>query len=364
MKKILITLLVLSVTILASCNIPEKVTEDMARTFVASTMQAKINEIGSLTPPTPTPTETLIPSDTPTPTVTPTPTLAPTPTWIMHDAGSAEILILFYNDIVNSRDDDPYYQWEFDHAGGPYVHSNEFEQQMRILNEMGYTTITLSDMVNVLYNGGELPPRPVMITFDSTELGQWVNAYPIMKKYGMVGNLMLQANHVDAKNSLSSEQIKTMMDDGWEIGSNGYYGNGMADRSAITTEIMQSKPKLEELFGVEITTFSYPDGYLDPEGFMLQRVGAAGYKAALAAYNGTEVTVNRCYYIPRYEILQGMSYNDFFNILPWKEGSISRETMEWTMPTPTLDPAVMAITKQAEETLIALDATLFPVESN
>ena len=364
MKKKSLILLVLFVIILSSCNMPEKVTEEMLRTIVASTMQAKINEIGSMTPPTPTPTETPIPSDTPTPTITPSPTIEPTPTWIMHERGSAEILILYYNDIVNGRDDDPYYQWEFDHAGGPYVHSNEFEQQMRILNEMKYTTITLSDMVNVLYNGGELPPRPVLITFDSTELGQWVNAYPIMKKYGMVGNLMIQANHVDAKHSLSSEQIKTMMADGWEIGSNGYYGNGMGDRSAISQEIGPSKPKLEEIFGVEITTFSYPDGYLDPEGFMLSRVSSAGYKAALAAYGGTEVTLDRCYYIPRYEIKQGMSYNDFFALLPWKEGQISRETMEWTIPTPTLEPSIVAMTKEAEETLIALDATNFPIEGN
>ena len=97
---------------------------------------------------------------------------------------------------------------------------------------------------------------------------------------------------------------------------------------------------------------------------MLSRVSSTGYKAALAAYRGTEITLDRCYYIPRYEITQGMSYNDFFSILPWKEGEISRETMEWTIPTPTLEPEVVAMTKEAEETLIALDATNFPVEGN
>lgn len=364
MKYRILLLALIFVIVISSCNIPEKVTEEMARTIVASTMQAKINEIGSLTPPTPTPTETLVPSETPTPTITPTPTLEPTPTWTYHERGSAEILILYYHDIVNGREDDAYYQWEFDHAGGPYVHSNEFEQQMRILYEMGYTSITLSDMVDVLYTGGELPPRPVLITFDSTELGQWVNAYPIMKKYGLVGNLMIEAYHVDAKNSLSSDQIKQMMADGWEIGSGGYYGNGLADRTAMSTEIGQSKPKLQEIFDVEITTFAYPDGYMDPEGFMLQRVSSTGYKAALANYKSTEVTLDRCFYIPRYEINQGLTYNEFFEILPWKEGSISRETMEWTLPTPTLDPTVIQVTRDAESTLIALDATNFPIEGN
>ena len=340
--KVLICLLFLAI-LLASCNMPEKVTEEMQRTFVASTMQARINQIGSLTPPTPTATETPIPTDTPTPTITPSPTLEPTPTWITYPAGSAKILILYYHDIVNNRDEDPYFQWEVDGPGGPYIHSPEFEQQMRILNEMGYTTITVTDMVKILYEGGELPERPVLITFDSTELGQWVNAYPIMKKYGMVGNLMIQANHVDAKNSLSSEQIKTMLADGWDIGSAGYYGNGMGDHSAMNTEIGQSKPKLEEIFGRPVEVFAYPDGYTDPEGYMIGRVSNYAYKAAFAGNIMTddEVTRDRCFYIPRHEIKQGMSYNDFFALLPWKEGSVSQETMEWTLATPTLDPAVL-----------------------
>ena len=337
MKKNILFCFVFVVIVLTSCNVPEKVTEEMQRTFVASTIQAQINEMASLTPPTPTSTKRPKRTKTPTPTITPSPTIEPTPTWITYPAGSVKLLILYYHDIVNSSKDDAYYQWEFDHAGGPYVHSAEFEQQMRILNDMGYTTITVSDMVKVFYEGGQLPPRPVLITFDSTELGQWVNAYPIMKKYGMVGNLMIEAMHVDAKNSLSSEQIKTMMADGWDIGCGGYIGQPLTDRTIMSTEIGQCKTRAAEIFEKEITTFAYPDGYTDPEGFMISRVGSYGYKAAFAGNVPTEdeVTMDNYLYIPRHEINQGMSYNDFFALLPWKEGTVSKETMEWTLATPT-----------------------------
>ena len=359
MKKSFLLILLICLLIIPSCNIPEKITEEMARTIVAETLQAKINFIGSQTPPTPTPTNTEIPTETPTPTITPTPTLEPTATWTMHEKGSAEILILYYHDVVNGRADDPYYQWEFDTVGGPYVPSVEFEQQIRILYEMGYTPIGLSKLVEVLYNGGELPARPVLITFDSTELGQWVNAYPIMKKYGFFGNLMIAANHVDAKASLSSEQIKTMMADGWELGSAGYYGNGLADRTQYGNEIGRSKPRIEEIFGVTVDTFAYPDGYTDPEGEIIVRTSKV-YKAAFAGDYGrpkddNTVSMQNCFYIPRHEILRGMSYNQFFDILPWKEGSISKETMEWTLPTPTPDPAVVQMTKSAAETQMAID---------
>ena len=349
--KILIIFVFLAV-IISSCNMPEKITEDMQRTIVASTLQARINAIGSSTPPTPTPTETSIPTETPTPTITPTPTLEPSPTWTFHEAGRAEILVLYYHDVVKDRNDDAYYQWEIDDW---YVKPLEFEQQMRILAEMKYTSITLSQMINVIYNGGELPPRPVLITFDSTELGQWKNAYPIMKKYGLVGNMFIEANHVDAKNSFSSEQINTLLADGWEIGSSGFYGNGLADRSQYGQEIGMSKVRLEELFpGVEIQAFAYPDGYTDPEGEIIRRT-TQYYKAGFCRMKVQDNTVSRdqIFFIPRKEISGGMTYNEFFTLLPWKEGSISRETMEWTMPTPTLEPEIIELTKVMEQTLIA-----------
>ncbi len=351
MKSKILIILVLLALFLSSCNMPEKVTEEMQRTIVASTLQARINAIGSSTPPTPTPTITPVPTDTPTPTITPSPTIEPTATWTMHEAGSAEILVLYYHDVVLDRNDDAYYQWEF---ADWYVKPLEFEQQMRILYEMKYTSITLSQMINVIYNGGELPPRPVLITFDSTELGQWKNAYPTMKKYGLVGNLFIEANHVDAKNSLSSEQINTMLADGWEIGSAGYYGNGM-QYSQYGQEIGMSKIKLEELFpNTQILAFAYPDGYTDPEGEIIRRT-TQYYKAGFCRLKVQDNTVSRdqIFFIPRKEITGGMAYNEFFSLLPWKEGSISKETMEWTLPTPTLEPEILQLTKVMEETLIA-----------
>ena len=258
--------------------------------------------------------------------------IEPTATWTYHEAGSAEIFILYYYDIANGIEDDPYYQWESD----AYVPSIEFEQQVRMLYELGYTSITLSQMVDVLRNGGELPERPVIFTFDSTELGQWKNAYPILKKYGFVGNLMIRANHVDAHNSLSKEQIDTMMDDGWEIGSAGYYGNDLADLSVIEQEIGRSKPALEEMFDVDIEVFAYQDGYTDSEGRIISRTVQSGYLAALAGdLRSTEIKLSKnMYYIPRYLIRKGVTYNEFLDMLPWKEGTISRETMEWTTLAP------------------------------
>ena len=127
-----------------------------------------------------------------------------------------------------------------------------------------------------------------------------------------------------------------MMDDGWEIGSAGYYGNDLADLSVIEQEIGRSKPALEEMFDVDIEVFAYQDGYTDSEGRIISRTVQSGYLAALAGdLRSTEIKLSKnMYYIPRYLIRKGVTYNEFLDMLPWKEGTISRETMEWTTLAP------------------------------
>ncbi len=326
-----------------SCNMPDNNTDpNVLYTLAASTIQAENNRIASLTPPTPTATATNTPTVTPTFTVTPTPTIAPTATLIVHPAGAAEVLILFYNDVANDAQDDPYYQWE-----SPLnVPSIEFEQQVRVLSELGYQSIGISQLVKVLLEGGELPEKPVMFTFDSTKRGQFVNAYPILKKYGMVGNLMLDGTQVDTKNCLSSEQIREMMDSGWEIGGTGQ-------------EIGKTKASLQEKFDVDILAYSYPGGIPDGEGKMYASVSNNLYRAAFGKQHFTKQTMNTLFYLGRYEITKGLPYNDFLSYLPWKDGNISDETLNWTQPKATL-AAPVAETQGAPDTEAIGEVTAVP----
>jgi len=50
------------------------------------------------------------------------------------------------------------------------------------LFDNGYQTITVSDLVNLIYNGGEIPQRPVVITSDDGNIDNYNNVFPILKK--------------------------------------------------------------------------------------------------------------------------------------------------------------------------------------
>ncbi len=319
---------------LAGCNRPN---DQKAGSFIATQDAEKVmNEIiriQTLSTPTEVPTLTL----TPTEVVLPTSTPEVTATWTMHEKGKADVLILYYpKDIATDRNDDPYYQWE---AANLWVPAIEFEQQVRILSELKYTSISLSQLINVLKSGGELPDRPVMFTFDSTEMGMYTNAYPILKKYGFAGNMFVTSTHINAKNSLSLDQIKEMMAAGWEIGCAGYDGSSIADGSVyLNQEIGKCKTEVSKLIGQDVIAFAYPGGSGGDQS--ASKVVSFGYLAAFGASTNYSLSLDNIYLLPRYKIQRGFSYGDFFNILPWQSGNVSQNTMEWTISTPTTSAAV------------------------
>jgi len=60
-----------------------------------------------------------------------------------------------------------------------------FRLHMETLAENGYTAVTLDDMVNYVYYGGELPEKPVLITFDDGYYSNYEYAYPVLSELGM-----------------------------------------------------------------------------------------------------------------------------------------------------------------------------------
>lgn len=305
------------VILLSGCNSIEP-TQDtsMIYTQAAQTVQAQMNAIASLTPPTPTLTITPTIEPTATATLTPEPSLTPSPTWAVNAPGKASALILLYNVIGDSVEDDPFYQWE----SSLYVGTKEFEQQMLALKDMGYETITVSTLAKAIREGAPLPPRPVIITFDTNKLGVYKKAFPIMKSLGYVGTVYLTVNFLDGKGVMTSENVKELAAAGWEIGSKGMSGISVTDamnNGSLGNEISTSRLELEKRLGVPVTSFSYPGGD-SGGGEVVARVQSWGYNSAVGLFKSTEHSLGTLYYLARYEIRKGMAINDFLTILPWK----------------------------------------------
>ena len=68
---------------------------------------------------------------------------------------------------------------------GTYVISpDELESDIIYLKNKGYNFVTVSDVVNYVYNDTSLPENPVILTFDDGFTTGYSYVYPLLKKHG------------------------------------------------------------------------------------------------------------------------------------------------------------------------------------
>ncbi len=247
---------------------------------------------------TPTPSQTVTPSQTPTPP----PTL--TPTWAFNEAGEVIAPILLYHHIAGNGDN------------RYYVSPERFREQMKALHDWGYTAIPMSLLLEALINGAELPPRPIVITFDDGHTSVFENAFPIMQEYGFTGVFYIVSNRLKADGFVNADQLKEMTAAGWEIGSHSQSHIDLpSNHDLVHAQIRQSKLTLEEALGVEVQTFAYPYGTIDP--YVAQKVQDYGYKAAVGLGKSWKHTMRNLYYLERIEIYGNYTLDDLATRLPW-----------------------------------------------
>ncbi|MBA4383720.1 MAG: hypothetical protein C0410_03210 [Anaerolinea sp.] len=264
------------------------------------------------TPLPPTATATLAPTATVTATPTITPTLAPTatstPSKVTIPAGSVTAPILLYHRVsTNSETQDSQYN----------IPPEKFEEQMQWLFDNGYQTITVSDLANLIYNGGEIPLRPVVITFDDGNLDMYDNVFPILKKYGYVATFYVVESYVNGKDMVSADQLKELIKNGWEIGSHSKTHSHLPalNEENLPEEIRLSKLNLEEKLGVGINSFAYPFGEINDN--IIRLTSNFGYKSAVGLGNSVTHSINSIFYLYRIEIKNYFSMDEFIEFFPW-----------------------------------------------
>ncbi len=155
----------------------------------------------------------------------------------------------------------------------------DFERQLQIIRDRGYTTLTMSELHNGLADPSRLPAKSVAITFDDGYSDQ-LDAFALLQKYNMKATFFIitsgQASdwcigmnrHHDqpqpcGNDFMSATDIK-MLDRSGTI----EIGNHTADHlrldglgpEAQAYQIISAKQALEQLLGHDIYSFAYPYG--------------------------------------------------------------------------------------------------------
>lgn len=230
----------------------------------------------------------------------------------MQGPGEIVVPILLYHHIGFSSKNDSVY----------YVSPEAFDQQMNLLYQWGYKTISVELLAKALKGGAELPPKPILLTFDDGGETTYSRAQPLMQRYGFTGTAYIVYNYVGATNYMTAEQIRALYTAGWEIGS-----HGLSHVDLTTTprkqesEIVESRRRLQSLLGLPVLSFSYPFGVYDTAS--LNYVRKAGYIAAVGLGNQTLQSDKSLFYLYRQPVEGTDDLRSFASFLPWREENVN-----------------------------------------
>ena len=257
----------------------------------------------------PTNTLTLTPTETTLPTFTPTTTPEPQRVW--QGPGDVVVPILLYHHIGYSLEEDSTY----------HVSPEAFDQQMNLLYQWGYKTISVELLARAIREGAELPPKPVLLTFDDGSATTYSTALPIMQRYGFTGVSYIVYYTIGLKHYMNVDQIRALHAAGWEIGSHSLSHKDLTiPPYRQEDEIVQSRRMLEARLGVPILSFAYPFGAYDESS--LGYVRFAGYTAAMGLGNESAQGTRNLFYLYRQAVNGTDDLQAFASRLPWREEQI------------------------------------------
>lgn len=280
-----------------------------------------------------TETITSLPFPTVTATITKTPTIPstytitpkPTTTRVHQGPDSVVVPILLYHRIGESPINSQY-----------YVPPEKFEQQMKLLHDWEYTVIPIELLVEAIKEGTNLPPRPIIITFDDGDISVYETAFPIMHKYGLTGVVYIVGNYMNTDGYMSADQIKELVAAGWEVGSHSMNHRDLRKIELYfqRIEVVESRKLIREATGSSVDTFAYPFGFMGDTAGKL--VHAAGYSAAMGLGFTNDQGSSNLFWLQRRDIQGKYDIKNFALFLSWQGDP---NLLPPDTPTPTARPS-------------------------
>lgn len=176
------------------------------------------------------------------------------------------------------------------------VSPDDFAEQLGYLHGSGYTTLTVTDLVQLMSGRiGPWPARPIVLTFDDGFADFHRAALPLLRSCdftatvfvttGWVADAAAQADRPAPYRMLCWSQIEESAAAGIEIGAH-THSHPQLDQLAgdvLRRELDGGKALLEDRLGLAVTGLAYPFGYFSSR----VRVAAAtaGYRYACAVGN-------------------------------------------------------------------------------
>lgn len=198
---------------------------------------------------------------------------------------------------------------------------DDFDAQMNYLVEQGYIAITPDALLSALEGELELPPKPVLITFDDGYLDNYTNAFPILQKYGLRATIFIIPAFVGVyDNYMTWEQLQEMENGGIMMQSHTMNHIALEELpdDGIRAELLNSKNLLEEKLGHAVDFLAYPTGTYNLHIASIAR--EVGYKGAFTIKYGNVDLGSNLYALERVPIFHTpTTMKDFYERIEYRQ---------------------------------------------
>jgi peptidoglycan/xylan/chitin deacetylase (PgdA/CDA1 family) len=161
------------------------------------------------------------------------------------------------------------------------------ESELSYLREKGYTSVTFDALAAYVQNGAPLPVRPVIISFDDDWQSQYVNAVPLLRKYGFTATFFVWVRAVGRAHHMTWDEIRELDEEGMEIGCHTLTHlilPRIKTDDMLRREIVAAKDLIEAHIGHPVTSLAWPFGQYDERVVSMAR--EAGFTTARGTWPG------------------------------------------------------------------------------
>jgi peptidoglycan/xylan/chitin deacetylase (PgdA/CDA1 family) len=215
--------------------------------------------------------------------------------------GTAAVPVLMYHVINPPPAGAPY--------PGLYVPADEFAAQMQALKTAGWHAVTMDQLEAYWTRGVPLGPgKPIVVSFDNGYASQYVNAMPILRKLGWVGDENIQLSGLPpSQGGLTDAQVRGLLAAGWELDTQGISHADLItlDASQLHYQVATARQILRKRYGAPVNWFCYPSGHYNAT--VIAAVKSAGFVGSTTVIPGWANPSEDPYRLPRLRVLGGPS---------------------------------------------------------
>jgi peptidoglycan/xylan/chitin deacetylase (PgdA/CDA1 family) len=194
------------------------------------------------------------------------------------------------------------------------VQPEQFAAHMQSLASRGFHGITVRELVEAWEGRGQLPARPVVLTFDDGYANLANHAAPVLSQHGFRATIFAVSGRVGGWNDWPDQGLAIprlplldwtglfeMTSIGCEIGAHTITHRKLTTLSPddACNEILFSKRHLEDRLGIPVTSFAYPFGdFNGASAELVNQYFQAGCTVDFGMAKSTHVRAR----LPRYDV--------------------------------------------------------------